>query len=128
MLISNFNEPAEFDLIGDDELGLSFEEAKIIPIIIIMDVDTNRPKEIDIEEFANSLDASWVMTFIDTDDHKYNETNFEEIANIGLRHCTEEDLHEFSDLIGDTFHKYPKAMLCVNNLDELRIRQKSGKG
>jgi len=47
-----------------------------MPIIIIMDSFAHRPKEIDIDEFETVIDASWVMTFIDTDDHKYHETNF----------------------------------------------------
>jgi len=35
-LFSSFNEPVELELVGDDE-SLSFKEAKMIPVVVIMD-------------------------------------------------------------------------------------------
>ena len=63
------------------------------------------------------------MTFIDSNAHKYGAQNFEEIEHIGVRHCNAEDLKGYEDLIGDTFDVYPKSMLCVNDLNKLRILQ-----
>jgi len=107
--------------IGDDELGLSLQEAEIMPIIIIMDAWTFRPLEVDYEEFSSFLDASWIMSFIDPNDHKYENSNFDMIENIGIRYCNAEDIKGYESEIGETFEIYPKSMLCVNDLEKLRV-------
>jgi len=61
------------------------------------------------------------MSFIDPNDHKYENSNFDEIENIGIRHCEVDDLKGYEHLIEDTFSLYPKSMLCVNDLEKLRI-------
>ena len=75
-MIATFKEPVELDQIGDPEEGLSFKEANMMPIIIVMDSFYHRPLEVDLEEFSSLIDASWEMTFIDVDDHKYEQSNF----------------------------------------------------
>ena len=37
---------------------------------------SHRPMEIDLDEFLSLIDASWHMTFIDSNDHKYEYSNF----------------------------------------------------
>ena len=66
-LFSSFQEPVELEEIGDEQNGISFKEANLMPIMIMMDIDVHRPKEFDFEEFSSYLDVSWQMTFIDLD-------------------------------------------------------------
>ena len=51
-----------------------------------------RPKEIDLEEFDSYIDASWEMTFIDSNDYKYKEEIFQSISSSKIRHCFQNDL------------------------------------
>ena len=61
------------------------------------------------------------MTFIDPYDYKYENENYDEIEHIGIRHCTANDIKGYEHLIGDTSEAYPKSMLCVNDLERLKI-------
>ena len=75
----------------------------MLPIMIAMNALAHRPMEIDFEEFTSLIDASWAMTFIDAHDHKYEESNWEEIDRVGIRHCTIDDLYGYEAILGDTF-------------------------
>jgi len=119
-MFSSFNEPVELELVGDEEC-LSFKEAEMIPVVVIMDAWYHRPLEIDFDEFSSILTAKWSMTFIDTNDYKYDNENYDEIEYVGIRHCTADDIKGYEHLVGDTFEVYPKSMFCVNDLERVKI-------
>ena len=59
------------------------------------------------------------MTFIDS--HSTGFENFEVAEHIGLRLCTENDLEEYSSVIGDMYKEASNAMLCPNDPSKLLI-------